>query len=124
LRSVFAADPIRGLAAFPMPVLRMLEKVKLKMEAKLYVGNLSKSTTQEDLSALFARAGKVMLVEMIKDRESGESKGFAFVTMNTQNEANKAINMLNLFLLSGHTLNIGLAISSENRDVKVPHIDL
>jgi len=107
-----------------MPVLRMLEKVKLKMEAKLYVGNLSKSTTQEDLSALFARAGKVMLVEMIKDRESGESKGFAFVTMNTQNEANKAINMLNLFLLSGHTLNIGLAISSENRDVKVPHIDL
>ena len=101
----------------------MLEKVKPKMEAKLYVGNLSKSTTQDDLNTLFAQAGKVTLVEVIKDRKSGESKGFAFVTMSTQSEANKAVNMFNLHLLSGHTLNIGLAISSENRDVMLPHME-
>jgi len=102
----------------------MLEKVKLKMEAKLYIGNLSRSTTQNDLNTLFAQAGTVLSAEVIKDRESGESKGFGFVTMSTQSEANKAVNMLNLYLLSGHTLNVGLAISSENRDVKVPHIEL
>jgi len=100
----------------------MLEKVKPKMEAKLYIGNLSKSTTQDDLNALFAQAGKVTSVEVIKDRVSGESKGFAFVTMSTQGEASKVINMFNLHLLSGHTLNIDLAISSENRDVMLPHM--
>jgi len=120
---VFAANPITGLVAFPMPVLRMLEKVKPKMEAKLYVGNLSKSTTQDELNALFAQAGKVTLVEVIKDRKSGESKGFAFVTMSRQSEANKVISMFNLYLLGGHTLNIGLAISSENRDVMFPHME-
>ena len=93
------------------------------MEAKLYVGNLSKSTTQDDLNTLFAQAGKVISVEVIKNRKSGESKGFAFVTMSTQSEANRVINMFNLHLLSGHTLSIGLAISSENRDVMMPHIE-
>jgi len=44
--------------------------------------------------------------------------------MSRQSAANKAVNMLNLFLLSGHTLNVGLAISSENRDVNIPHIEL
>lgn len=106
-----------------MPVLRMLEKVKPKMDAKLYVGNLSKSTTQDELNALFAQAGKVTLVEVIKDRKSGESKGFAFVTMSAQSEADKVISMFNLYLLGGHTLNIGLAISSENRDVMFPHME-
>lgn len=92
------------------------------MEARLYVGNLSKSTTQDDLNTLFAQAGRVTSVEVIKDHKSGESKGFAFVTMSTQSEANQVINMFNLHLLSGHTLNIGLAISSENRDVMLPHM--
>jgi len=100
----------------------MLEKVKPKMEAKLYVGNLSKSTTQDELNTLFAQAGKVTSVEVIKDHKSGESKGFAFVTMSKQGEADKVIRMFNLYLLSGHTLNIGLAISSENRDVMTPPI--
>lgn len=90
-----------------------------KMEAKLYVGNLSKSTTQDELNTLLAQAGKVMSVEVIKDQKSGESKGFAFITMSKQSEADQAIRMLNLHLLRGHTINIGLAISSENRDVKI-----
>ena len=93
------------------------------MEARLYVGNLAKSTTQDELNTLFAQYGEVTTVEIIKNRESGESMGFAFITMSRQSEANKAVNILNLYLLSGHTLNVGLAISSENRDVKVPYIE-
>ncbi len=93
------------------------------MEAKLYVGNLSKSTTQDELNTLFAQAGTVLLADVIKDRKSGESRGFAFVTMSTQSEANNAISLFNLYLLSNHTLNVGLANSRENRDVKVPHIE-
>jgi len=93
------------------------------MEARLYVGNLSKSTTQDDLTTLFAQAGKVTSVDVIKDRESGESKGYALITMSTQSEADKALSMFNLHLLRGHTLNMGLAISSENRDVIMPHTE-
>jgi len=97
---------------------------EVKMEAKLYVGNLAKSTTQDELNTLFAQYGEVTTVEIIKNHKSGESMGFAFITMSRQSEANKAVNILNLYLLSGHTLNVGLAISSENRDVKVPRIEL
>jgi len=49
------------------------------MESKLYVGNLSYSTTEEDLKTLFAQAGTVASVALIKDRDSGQSKGFAFI---------------------------------------------
>ena len=101
----------------------MLEKVKRKMDAKVYVGNLSETTTEDELSVLFAKAGKVISVEMIRDRKSGESRGFAFVTMSMQSEANKVIDMFNLYLLNDHTLNIGLAISDENRDVRAPLIE-
>ena len=94
---------------------------EVKMEAKLYVGNLSKSTTQNELNTLFTQAGTVLLADVVKDQKSGESKGFAFVTMSAHSEAHKAMSMFNLFLLSGHTLNVSLAISSENRDVKIPH---
>ncbi len=94
------------------------------MEAKLYVGNLSKSTTQDELNTLFAEAGEVISAEVIKNRKSGESKGFAFVTMGAQSEADQAINKFNLYLFSGHALNVSLAKSRENRDVKVSPIEL
>lgn len=93
------------------------------MEAKLYVGNLSKATTQDELKTLFAQAGEVTLAEVVKDRKSGESRGFAFVTMSTQSEADNAMKMFNLYPLGGHTLNVNLANSKEKRDVKVPHIE-
>jgi RNA recognition motif-containing protein len=51
------------------------------MENKLYVGNLSYNTTEEDLRAAFAQSGTVVSVDMIKDRDTGRMKGFAFVTM-------------------------------------------
>ena len=90
------------------------------MEARLYIGNLSRSTVQDELSALFAQAGRVLSAEVIKDRKSGKSMGFGFVTMSTQIEAEQAISMFNLHLLGGHTLNVSLAKSGENRDVMLP----
>ena len=85
------------------------------MEVKLYVGNLSKTTTQEELNTLFKQAGDVALVNIIKDRTSGESKGFGFVTMSAQSEADKAISMFNAYSLSEHELKVDLAKPREQR---------
>ena len=85
------------------------------MEVKLYVGNLSKSTTQQELNTLFAGAGEVASVNIIKDRTSGESKGFAFVTMSAQSEADKAVSMFNSYSLSDHELKVDLARPREQR---------
>ena len=57
------------------------------MEVKLYVGNLAYTTTEDDLRTLFAQAGTIASVALIKDRDTGRSKGFAFVEMSTQAEA-------------------------------------
>jgi len=103
-----------GLASFFIPVV-MPEKAVIKMEAKLYVGNLSKSTTQDELNVLFAQAGEVTAAEVIKDRKSGESKGFAFITMSAQSEADKAVSMFNAYSLSDHTLKVDLAKPREQR---------
>ena len=70
------------------------EKEK-KMDAKLYVGNLSYDTTEDGLRAKFAEAGTVVSVEVIKDRDTGRTKGFAFVTMSNQEEAENAIKLFN-----------------------------
>jgi cold-inducible RNA-binding protein len=79
------------------------------MEVRLYVGNLAKSTTQEELNTLFTQAGAVSSVEIIKDRATGESKGFAFVTMGAQDTAEKAISMFNAYTLSDHALKVNVA---------------
>lgn len=85
------------------------------MEVKLYIGNLSKSTTREELNTLFTQAGDVALVNIITDRTSGESKGFGFVTMSAQSEADKAISMFNAYSLSDHELKVDLAKPREQR---------
>lgn len=90
------------------------------MEAKLYVGNLSKSTTQDDLNTLFTQSGKVTTVEIIKDRKSGESKGFAFITMSAQSEADKAVSMFDSYSLSEHTLKVSLAKPRGQRGLASP----
>lgn len=79
------------------------------MEVRLYVGNLSKSTTQDELNTLFAQAGQVSAVEVIKERKTGESKGFAFVTMSEQIDADKAVSMFNAYSLSEHELKVSPA---------------
>jgi RNA recognition motif-containing protein len=66
-----------------------------KMEYKLYVGNLSYTTSETDLQTLFAEAGAVKSVALIKDRDSGRSKGFAFVEMENQKDMQNAISMFN-----------------------------
>ncbi len=90
------------------------------MDARLYVGNLSKSTTQEELNALFAEAGEVTAAEVIKDRKSGESKGFAFITMSMQSEADKAISMFNTYSLSDHDLKVSPAKPREQHGTTGP----
>ncbi len=79
------------------------------MEVKLYVGNLSYTTTEDNLRTLFAQAGQVVSVALVKDRETGNSKGFAFVEMNSQTEAQKAISLLNGFNLEERELKVNLA---------------
>lgn len=79
------------------------------MDVRLYVGNLNKSTTQEELNTLFSQAGPVSAVEIIKDRETGGSKGFAFITVPEQAVADKAISMFNAYTLSDHVLKVNVA---------------
>lgn len=85
------------------------------MEAKIYVGNLARSTSQTDLNNLFAQAGQVVSVDVIKDRKSGEPKGYAFITMSAQNEADKAISMFNTYPLGDLALTVNLAKPREQR---------
>jgi RNA recognition motif-containing protein len=85
------------------------------MESKLYVGNLSYETTEEDLQTLFAQAGTVESVALIKDRASGMSKGFAFIVMGNQSELEKAIQMFNSYNLNQRELTVNVARPREER---------
>ncbi len=89
--------------------------VRRKMESKLYVGNLSYSTTEDDLRTLFFQAGTVASVALIKDRDSGQSKGFAFVEMSNQSEAQKAITMFNGYNMGDRELKVSMARPREER---------
>jgi len=65
------------------------------MNTKIYVGNISFQTTEAELKTLFSQAGEVMSVKILKDHQTGQSRGFAFVEMSTRKEGQKAISMLN-----------------------------
>jgi RNA recognition motif-containing protein len=79
------------------------------MDIRIYVGNLAKSTTEEEIKALFAKEGEVTSVDLVKDRDTGQSKGFAFVTMTSQETANQAIGKLNGYSLAGNALKVNVA---------------
>jgi len=79
------------------------------VDVRLYVGNMAKSTTQDELNTLFTQAGPVTSVEIIKDRDTGESKGFGFITMTDQADADKAIGLFNAYSLSGKELKVNVA---------------
>jgi len=85
------------------------------MQTKIYVGNLSYDTTEDDLRNLFAQAGTVTSVALIKDRDSGRSKGFAFVEMSSQSEAEKAIQTFNDYTLGDRPLKVSIARPREER---------
>src|SRR5215510_12886597 len=75
----------------------------------MYVGNLSYDTTEDALRELFMQAGNVTSVALIKDRDSGRSKGFAFVEMGSQAEVQKAISMFNSYTLNDRQLTVNVA---------------
>ncbi len=85
------------------------------MEVKLYVGNMTYDTTEEQLRTMFAEAGSVVTVDVIKDRYSGTPKGFAFITMASQDDANKAITMFNQKEVNGRALTVNTAKAREDR---------
>ena len=85
------------------------------MNEKLYVGNLAYATTEADLRTLFAQAGSVTACDLVKDRNSGQSRGFAFVTMGSQAEAQKAIGMFNAYSLDERALTVNTAKPREER---------
>ncbi len=79
------------------------------MAKKLYVGGLSYSTTEDTLKNFFSEAGTVDTATVIMDRMSGRSKGFGFVEMSTDEEAQKAVEMFNGKELDGRTLTVNEA---------------
>ncbi len=85
------------------------------MSTKLYVGNVPFSTTSQDLQNLFAQQGTVESVELISDKFTGRSRGFAFVTMATPEEGQKAIQALNGFAMEGRNLTVNEARPKEDR---------
>ncbi len=85
------------------------------METKLYVGNLSYNVTEDQLRDLFGQAGKIKDVALIMDRDTQRPKGFGFVEMETQVEAQKAIEMFNEYELEGRRMMVNVARPREDR---------
>ena len=85
------------------------------MVKKLYVGNLAFQTSSQDLQELFAQAGTVESASVIEDRDTGQSKGFAFVEMSTEEEAAAAIEQFNGKEVAGRALKVNEARPRENR---------
>lgn len=76
---------------------------------KIYIGNMPYSVTSEDLSALFEAHGRVQDAQVITDRETGRSKGFGFIDMPDNSEADEAIKALNGTQLSGRQITVNQA---------------
>ncbi|HEY5902757.1 MAG TPA: RNA-binding protein [Anaerolineales bacterium] len=103
------ADPLPRSSDACTFLTRRTGLARRNMEAKLYVGNLPYSATEEELSSMFGQAGTVTSVAIIKDRETGRSKGFAFVEMASDADAQKAISMLNGQNMGGRDLRVSIA---------------
>ncbi len=85
------------------------------MNKKLYVGGLAYSVTDQELNNLFAEHGTVESANVVKDRDSYNSRGFGFVEMSTQDEAEKAISALNGTDLQGRALTVNMAKPKTDR---------
>jgi RNA recognition motif-containing protein len=85
------------------------------MGTKLYVGNLSFNTTENELQELFSQAGTVQEVTLMQDKFTGKSRGFAFVTMGSEQDAQNAIAKINGQTVEGRTLTVNEARPREPR---------
>jgi len=85
------------------------------MAAKLFVGNLSFTLLENELQDLFSQAGTVVSVNVVQDRMTGKGRGFAFVEMSSDAEAQKAIEMFNGKEFQGRNLNVNVARPREER---------
>jgi RNA recognition motif-containing protein len=85
------------------------------MSTKLYVGNLSFNTSNEDLQELFGQAGTVESVNIVEDRDTGRSRGFGFVEMSSKEEGAAAIEQLNGKEIDGRSLTVNEARPREER---------
>ena len=85
------------------------------MGTKLYVGNLSFNTTENELQELFAQAGTVQEVSLMQDKFTGKSRGFAFVTMGSEEDAQNAISKFNGQTIEGRPLTVNEARPREPR---------
>jgi RNA recognition motif-containing protein len=85
------------------------------MNTKLFVGNLSFNTTENDLQSAFAAHGQVVEANLMMDRMTGRSRGFAFVTYATPEEAQKAIEAMHGAQLDGRALTVNVARPKEER---------
>ncbi len=85
------------------------------MSTKLFVGNLDFKVTENDLHDAFAAHGTVVEAKVVTDRATGRPRGFAFVTMGSPEEAQKAIEAMNGKDLGGRTLNVNIARPREER---------
>ncbi len=85
------------------------------MATKLFVGNLSFDTTEDDLRELFQKSGQVVSCEIVLDKFSGRSRGFGFVQMASQDEATKAIADCHGYRLAGRPLTVNEARPREER---------
>src|SRR4030095_4485460 len=85
------------------------------MNTKLFVGNISFNTTENDLQDAFSAHGTVTEANLMVDRMSGRPRGFGFVTMSTEEEAQKAIQAMNGASLDGRNLTVNLARPREER---------
>lgn len=90
------------------------------MSTKLYVGNIPFSTTSQDLQNMFSAHGTVTQVELVSDRFTGRSRGFAFVEMSTAEDAQKAIAALQGTQLEGRTVTVNEARPREERPPRQP----
>lgn len=79
------------------------------MENRIYIGNMSHETTEQDLRTMFEEAGTIEEVKVIIDRKTGISKGFAFITMSSASEAQTAISMFDAKDLHENTLKVNIA---------------
>jgi len=85
------------------------------MPKKLYIGNLSYEITDDELHQVFSQCGQVLSAKVVKDRDSGQSKGFGFVEMPNDDEATHAVDRMNGFDLKGRALVVDMAREPEKR---------